>query len=86
MTNISIEKYDISINPVTRYFEYIKSIWDEKGSISEIDGKYVFRTGGSSWNENIMAGMIQNTLFWLQYFDTAEPGGIYYFLIPKGEL
>lgn len=66
------------------FMEYIKSVWWMPDWGWSRDGDiYHISTGGWSGNEDIVAAMQENHMFWIMYWHSSRRGGHYVFA-PSG--
>ena len=61
--------------------EYIRQMWKyaDDGYWKQRGNVYRISTGGWSGNEDIIAAMIGNTMFWMLYWRQSKRGGRYVF-------
>ncbi len=80
-----IKEWDILKKPIKELLEYILPIWKYEDRFV-LTGKRVLRlylsTGGWSGNEDIIAALKQNFLFWSLCWVKSIRGGHYWFRIP----
>ena len=77
-----IAEWDISKNGIDGLLELIESIWwcPEYG-YGFAEGKLQLHTLGWSGNEDIIAALQANFIFWSIYWKSSERGGHYFFEI-----
>ena len=76
-----IEKWEVnSIEDYREFMYYIHNIWEfsDWGWSTEKD-IYFISTGGWSGNEDIIASMKHNRMFWIMYWYQSKRGGHYIF-------
>jgi hypothetical protein len=63
-----------------KLLEFVKSIWwmPSFGWLQR-EGRYHLSTGGWSGNEEIIAALKENAIFWLMYWESSNRGGHYCF-------
>ena len=90
-----IKKWDLLKKPVVGLLDYVQERWKYEDRFV-LTGKHVLRlylsTGGWSGNEDIIAALRQNFIFWSMCWEKSMRGGHYWFIIklkafalPKGE-
>jgi hypothetical protein len=87
--NISEYANGISKNSVNNLLDLLEEIWSESDDviINRNDNKILLElhTRGWSGNEDII-GILQNTNFWLFFWQMSKRGGHFYFEINLSEL
>jgi hypothetical protein len=74
-----IIQYDINYNPVCELLDYIESLWHWTEYFKRTKHTLSLCTGGWSGNEDIIAALQDNFLFWTMYWDSTHSGGEYKF-------
>jgi hypothetical protein len=77
-----IKNFDVrNIEDYRSFMELIESLWQyaDIGYFTRNGDTYELSTGGWSGNEDIMGAMMENSFFWLFYWDKSERGGHYVF-------
>jgi hypothetical protein len=83
-----IRNYDTIKDSIEEFINFLKEKWEyadcgyftRNYSYNEIELE--LHTGGWSGNEDIIAALQENRLFWMFYWQKSERGGHYYFKIP----
>src|SRR3990167_5628831 len=80
-----IKEFDLLKNHPDLLLECLKNIWHWGEPYFSLKGKRILRlelhTGGWSGNEEIIAALEKNFIFWTMYWKKHEVGGHYYFRI-----
>ena len=61
------------------FMSFIKHCWHWHNYIEKNGDKYTLITGGWSGNEEIIAAMKSNQIFWLFYWESSDRGGLHIF-------
>lgn len=71
--------------PFDGFWNFVKSAWNSNyGKIVENDRLVKLITGGWSGNEDIVAALQDNTVFWLCCWQASVRGGVEVFMKPSG--
>ena len=85
---ITIKEWDLLEKPVIGLLNYVKELWEYDDRFA-LTGKKVLRlylsTGGWSGNEDIIAALQQNFLFWSMCWVKHIRGGHYWFEIKPNQ-
>lgn len=75
-----IEFWDVAAD-LKGLLDFIKSLWqwDDYIKIADDYSEWQLRTGGWSGNEDIIAALEKNWMFWALYWSRSSRGGHYYF-------
>ena len=80
-----IRKWDIIEQPIVDLVSYVESLWWAPDWGFKLSGKRILRlelhTGGWSGNENIIAALRKNWMFWSLCWLKSTRGGHYWFKI-----
>lgn len=83
----TVQKWKVNYDNMGDFIEYLRDIWHFPDWGIRLSGKRVLKlelhTGGWSGNEDIMAALRKNHLFWALYWERSDRGGHYYFTIRK---
>ena len=76
----ALEKLRTWENPkLPEVMEFVQRLWKWQDFINENDGVYTIVTGGWSGNEEVIAALHVNVIFWLLFWQKSERGGLYVF-------
>ena len=83
----TVQKWKVNYDNIKDFIEYLINIWHYPDWGIRLSGKRVLKlelhTGGWSGNEDIIAALRKNHLFWALYWERSDRGGHYYFKIRK---
>mgnify|MGYP000950782173 CR=1 FL=1 len=78
--HFGVPNFNINVN---KLLDFLHKIWWLPDLGVEHDGrKLELHTGGWSGNEEIIS-VLQNSMFWVMYWQKSERGGHYYFELPE---
>ena len=77
---------DADRTDIRSLLEYVKTVgnyWPDGYGWKQDGNRYLIATGGWSGNEEIIAALQENMMFWLMCWQCSRRGGHYEFEIPK---
>ena len=77
--HFDVPNFDMKVKKV---LEFLQELWHWSDYIRHEDNALELHTGGWSGNEEIIS-VLQNSMFWVMYWQKSERGGHYYFELPE---
>ena len=74
-----IREWDITKSHVSELLEYVQGLWTYPDRFVRKRHSLYLSTGGWSGNEDIIAALQDNYLFWALYWYRSQRGGHYWF-------
>lgn len=74
-----IKKWDLLKYPVSYLLDFVEPLWEYDDRFVRTARTLYLSTGGWSGNEDIIASLHGNFLFWAMYWKRSERGGHYWF-------